>query len=619
MLKKNHTAFGFVLFLLIFILGFAQAQSIQPLGSDLEQARSDGGEGSRLWQQLEAMNLDDKANALIGFEARPDLEEALLAKIDHIENLWNTGEFDEAINQMRLLEKSGGPSFALGIEWKVPKSLNGGPDWGQDSQVDIHGSSFSTSLDFHVATGNLFSVIGREQVGSDQTRWSVNMSTDGGLSWNETYAWSTPNPINDVDAVVVSNYLYVAYVADDVSASYSAARMRRFGTSNGAVDNIYNFKVVFDNGVDINEVALESNVDGGDGQVYYYAIQSNNHLIYHWATSAGTPWFPVATGVTNASVGLDVCFNEDGAVHFNMASYITTSGRVNLVLRDGWTVKDFEDSFNTTAVAAYQDRIIVAYQVSEASGTGIKYRISYNGGSTFAVGWIAMPLTDELYFSPDLTGRRGGGFAVIYNEEVGEPDPTWYRHRDYDIPVWSNPVTFNEVDTSSGWDNDVEWLPAIFPSDDETYGAVWISDWPVNYSFFDRVERPDKPLFADTFTLEASSGGTVNFSLDAGAGNGFRNYLMLGGVSGIDPGFILPGGLPLPVNWDAFTDVVVSLLNTAVFQNFLGALNGAGISAAQLNSGALDPQFVGINMYYAFCLNAPFDYVSNPVSVRIVP
>jgi hypothetical protein len=112
-------------------------------------------------------------------------------------------------------------------------------------------------------------------------------------------------------------------------------------------------------------------------------------------------------------------------------------------------------------------------------------------------------------------------------------------------------------------------------------------------------------------------GGSVGFVLTAGAVNANRNYILLGSVSGISPGTLLPGGLAtLPLNWDFFTDFVVLNLNSVLFTNFLAPLDGAGNAAAQLNVPPV-PGLSGLVMYYAYALNNPWNFVSNQVAVQI--
>jgi hypothetical protein len=128
------------------------------------------------------------------------------------------------------------------------------------------------------------------------------------------------------------------------------------------------------------------------------------------------------------------------------------------------------------------------------------------------------------------------------------------------------------------------------------------------------------PLEGDMVTLSEANGGTINFYLDAGVANANRNYLILGTMSGTSPGYGLPGGIvTLPINYDFFTDIVLLLLNTALFSDFLGVLDGSGTADAVLAAPPLPAGSAGITMHYAYCCNSPFDYVSNPFEIVIGP
>lgn len=126
-------------------------------------------------------------------------------------------------------------------------------------------------------------------------------------------------------------------------------------------------------------------------------------------------------------------------------------------------------------------------------------------------------------------------------------------------------------------------------------------------------------LMVDTDILP-EAGGTVNFTLDAGDDNAGRSYLLLGGVTGTVPGTLLPGGKAiLPLNWDAFTNIVVTLTNTAIFTDFMGSLDASGQGAAQMNTPALPAGSAGLKMYFAYGLTSPYDFASNPVAIEVVP
>jgi hypothetical protein len=127
------------------------------------------------------------------------------------------------------------------------------------------------------------------------------------------------------------------------------------------------------------------------------------------------------------------------------------------------------------------------------------------------------------------------------------------------------------------------------------------------------------PLICDVTEISESAGGTANFSLNGGATNGGRSYILLGGITGTAPGTPLPGGLvTLPLNMDLFTNIVFSLLNTSIFSNFQSTLDGGGSASAQMNLSPVTGA-VGLTLYFAYALNPPWDFASNPVSIVFVP
>jgi hypothetical protein len=67
-------------------------------------------------------------------------------------------------------------------------------------------------------------------------------------------------------------------------------------------------------------------------------------------------------------------------------------------------------------------------------------------------------------------------------------------------------------------------------------------------------------------------GGNFAFSLHAGPANAFRPYFILGSVSGFIPGFNLPNGVLMPLNWDFVTTL---LFNAGLFAGVTD-VNGDG-------------------------------------------
>jgi hypothetical protein len=75
----------------------------------------------------------------------------------------------------------------------------------------------------------------------------------------------------------------------------------------------------------------------------------------------------------------------------------------------------------------------------------------------------------------------------------------------------------------------------------------------------------------------------------------------------------------LPLNLDIYTNLVLSLLNTPPFQNFLGTLDVNGTATAVFDTLGPIPGAIGLIMSYALALSNPWDFVSNPVDIFIVP
>ena len=171
------------------------------------------------------------------------------------------------------------------------------------------------------------------------------------------------------------------------------------------------------------------------------------------------------------------------------------------------------------------------------------------------------------------------------------------------------------VDAGSDFANNLE-MDGFWTRTDAQYDSGMVD---MGYHYGPHSLDWSVPLCSDTYIIPETIGCSANLYLTSGVENANRNYLIIGGVSGTEPGTSLPGGhATLPVNWDAFTDLEMNLLNTYIFSNFAGVLDAKGEGSAQLNAPAI-PGGAGLTLCFAYCCNNPFDFVSNPVTIRIVP
>lgn len=120
--------------------------------------------------------------------------------------------------------------------------------------------------------------------------------------------------------------------------------------------------------------------------------------------------------------------------------------------------------------------------------------------------------------------------------------------------------------------------------------------------------------------ISLSAGGKVGFTLEAGPGNKGRSYLLLGSMTGVSPGILLPGGkTTLPLVLDSFTLLTAMAGNSGAFQGFAGVLDGRGQAAAALVIPPGTPRFGSGKLYFAYTLLLPFDFVSRPVAITLAP
>jgi len=128
-------------------------------------------------------------------------------------------------------------------------------------------------------------------------------------------------------------------------------------------------------------------------------------------------------------------------------------------------------------------------------------------------------------------------------------------------------------------------------------------------------------FMADSYSISASTGGSVNFVLCGNTPNANRKYLIFSGVTGTNSKTLLPGGkATIPLKWDMFTDFVLANINMPFFSKFMGQLDNYGSSVAAIDTfGPLGPSAVGIKMHFAYALNKPWDFGSDLVSLEITP
>ena len=132
-----------------------------------------------------------------------------------------------------------------------------------------------------------------------------------------------------------------------------------------------------------------------------------------------------------------------------------------------------------------------------------------------------------------------------------------------------------------------------------------------------RLVAGPPPLTGDVNQISLVAGGSQILALDAGLGNAFGIYFLLGSISGYDPGVDL-GGETLPLNVDAYFQLTLTQ-PSSFLSNTPGFLDTQGRATVQLIvPPGTSPAFAGFVVHHAYgLLLTPF--ASNPISCTLVP
>lgn len=113
-------------------------------------------------------------------------------------------------------------------------------------------------------------------------------------------------------------------------------------------------------------------------------------------------------------------------------------------------------------------------------------------------------------------------------------------------------------------------------------------------------------LSADGGPISVWQGGVQNLILDAGVQSAGSLYMMLGSLSGTAPGLNLPGFPFVPLNFDPYFELRLASPGLPPLTGALGFLDANGRATAAAFTGALPPNFAGLELHHAAVVIDPF-------------
>ncbi len=456
------------------------------------------------WQVLDEMNAEQRAATTIEVEIGDNLPAEVDARIASIQADWRAGGYQQAISKVRDLGNEG-YSVALGLSY-----VNAEGDIAAtfpDVRIGVEAPVYDYVLDFYGGNGAVYAVLHYQRESNNY--WGVYRSANNGISWTRTYEWFSAPPIRSIGAVVVDDYLYVAYVSE---ADPQDARIRRLSANAGAIDGSYGFQNVVSGGANIVEVQVASNLDTFDNRLYYSTILADGSLIFNWTdeqgNDGGLAWTQIATGVTTAVAGLDAAWNTgfqttlDWYLFISYISETDTGYEVNVArvgnaaIEENTVEPEWSGWYRTTSVAARDGNAIVVYENDYNGSNGIKYWVSYSTGDTWFFG--AVGTAGEQFaglYHPEVTGRGDMGFTCVYHADLlaAALDSVFITNREYGQLPWSPRYRVNYYDPATAYPVEVEYLPTPGNIQD-AYGVI-----------YDSGTNDEHPTFAALFTRGGKS------------------------------------------------------------------------------------------------------------------
>lgn len=130
-----------------------------------------------------------------------------------------------------------------------------------------------------------------------------------------------------------------------------------------------------------------------------------------------------------------------------------------------------------------------------------------------------------------------------------------------------------------------------------------------------------QPLSGDLTSISSGFGGVQTLSQDGGSDRAGYPFLVVGSASGTTPGLFYDG-LPIPLNYDAYTTGTLINPNGGALGNSLGVLDACGRTETTVTVPAgTDPSLAGVQVNHCTLIFDPtlfiLDFVGGPVSVDL--
>jgi hypothetical protein len=307
------------------------------------------------------------------------------------------------------------------------------------------------------------------------------MSTDGGATWDETFAWGG-SPPTAIDAGVTANDFYVVYNSPVDDPEH--LRVRRFRCIDGRSDTLpgggaWVVPCTLEVGTTMKEVSLAPNQSGG--RLYLYTLASDGSVLKNYWYEGASSWSRASSGITSgANNGIDAVYNQDADSTSLFLSYYDLRDTLRIYGGSKLRFSLFAGKGTPTSISAYHDRIFCMFEDQTSSLSQVRYVINYGDNDTWKLGTLSN--ADTAAEAPAVVAGGNGMVAAVYRH-CAPTRGLRLHQRTYTGP-WSEPISI--ADHEPYWNRPgIQYLSAS-----GAFGVVYLSNTGqvVRGAWFDRSD-----------------------------------------------------------------------------------------------------------------------------------
>ncbi|HTW91915.1 MAG TPA: hypothetical protein VMH22_09420 [bacterium] len=436
-----------------------------------------------------------------------------------VEALWNRGDCDAAIAALRQwAERTELRNTYVGFNWRAPIAPSAA-GWGANVRVGSRDSAYLVCFQRDNATGNL--LIASACRDGANTDLIVDLSTNGGSTWNETHYgfWTGQALIRDLEMTGSAGFEYVAYLHSWVPDSCYCLRLNAATGAYAKMPDSSTGKTILATsrvGDTLDQIAITSSDDQIPGWEIEVVGGTRQHAVEGGFTvDQGANWILYAALDSFYWGGLDYCYNHYDSLVANRYVFLSCLTKHSGTFYPGYAFyaggwvpvylivpMDSLGVTQTTGITAWRDTIALAYSRTAGSGCVVTCLISNDTGNV----WAQHLLTDSSVGRENVSicGRLGDGIGVAWRDYGGGLRSIVGCHSGYAGSTWNTPDTIN--DHKPDW-TDKPRVARVAPGvygvcyityDPTAYGSIWYnrSDWSGGIAGPNPVQVLPMSLFA---------------------------------------------------------------------------------------------------------------------------